>query len=77
MTDTPRSSPDSGWRPIETAPKDGTRVWLYYPDAYKDDRQVVGWYDRDIRDGDRWVDHADAMEFSEPTHWMPRPEPPQ
>ena len=64
------------WQPIETGPRDGTRVWLFYPDAHKDDRQVVGWFDRDQVDGDRWMDHADCREFIEPSHWRPLPPPP-
>lgn len=65
------------WQPIETAPKDGTRLWLFYPDARADDQQVVGWFVDDLRNGPRWIDHADCREFDEPTHWMPLPDPPR
>lgn len=64
------------WRPIETAPKDGSPMWLYYPEAYKNDRQVVGWWVDDIREP-RWMDHCDAHDFIQPTHWQPLPEPPK
>lgn len=73
-------SPPAGmsapWQDISTAPKDGTRVLLFYPSVYEDDQQAVGWYERDLRDGPRWMDHADAKDYEQPTHWMPRPAPP-
>jgi len=38
------------WQPIETAPRDGTRILLYcaYTDAPDDERTRVGWWN--------WVD---------------------
>jgi Protein of unknown function (DUF551) len=59
----------STWQPIETAPKDGTRIlitsnWTDY--ANKPLGCEVGRWD-----GFQWV----ACE-KEPTHWMPLPEPP-
>lgn len=63
----------TGWRPIETAPRDGTDVMLYA----NHDCYIAAWYD------DAW--HADftvlakmpfEQEAGEPTHWMPLPEPP-
>lgn len=60
----------SRWRPIETAPKDGARVWVYV--AAREGLpsfQTVCWY------------HPDADELREVTHWRPPPppdvEPPQ
>lgn len=64
----------SDWRTIDSAPKDGTRLWLFWPDACEDDRQTVGWWRTGVH-GDYWMDHADS-ERENPTHWMPLPEPP-
>lgn len=66
------------WKPIETAPKDGTIVLL----GWDDDCHIpsVGcfnvnkglWYcDRQWR----WEDGH--MKECPPTHWMPLPEPPK
>jgi hypothetical protein len=60
------------WRPIETAPKDGTRLWLYWPKAFLDDRQCVGWWVDDPHEGGRWVDSAD-QQFDPPSHWRELP----
>lgn len=77
----------SEWRPIETAPQDGTEIlaiyaneWMGRPDG---DYSIVRWE----RKG--WVAQADSQraiaaqgdtytEYVEPfvTHWMPLPEPP-
>ena len=67
------------WQPIETAPKDGTKVWLFIPSD--EPQQVVGLFDT-------WGDHswwayADRVlqditgEAGTPTHWMPLPAPPE
>jgi hypothetical protein len=65
-----------GWRPIdESTPKDGTRLWLYWPNCAPDDRQSVGWWHEDIR-GAWWMDHADS-ERENPTHWRHLPEAPR
>lgn len=62
------------WMPIETAPKDGTRVLLFFPDSYGD---VVT---EATYDG-RWQvaimpSHGCGCcgdDDPDPTHWMPLP----
>lgn len=51
------------WRPIETAPKDGTDMLLYSFNSQVD----CGWYQ------DGWI-RIDACD--DPTHWLPLPAPP-
>jgi hypothetical protein len=57
------------WQPIDTAPKDGTRILLW-----TEDRVVIGrWYDNALF-GLGW--RHDDGNFTEPdgmTHWMPVP----
>lgn len=62
------------WQPIETAPKDETRIilgrwseWLGSMEAW--DGRWSSW-------GDVWTHKGRTNEMS-PTHWMPLPEPPQ
>jgi hypothetical protein len=64
-----------GWQPIETAPRDGTRLWLYWPDAPRDDRQSVGWWHESIH-GCWWMDHFDT-ERETPSHWRELPPAPE
>jgi hypothetical protein len=73
------------WKPIESAPKDGTVVLLFLPDCnrkinigqFRDTGDVE--YGKVIRERKYWmVDGwftvgADPV----PTHWMPLPEPPK
>jgi hypothetical protein len=78
----------SDWQPIETAPKDGRDVLLFWCDEYGPDTiQVYAcghW--REFGDGSRgWIGesfHASEKCFwtrllgEHPTHWMPLPDPP-
>lgn len=64
---------ETGWRPIETAPKDGTNILLAHPSAVFDgywDELSRGWVD-DVTDL-----YEDKITY-EPTHWMPLPPPPE
>lgn len=66
------------WRPIETAPKNGTRVLLAFPHVH---RPIEAWFDPCT---ERW--YGIGVELSEkgsfpgigsfPTHWMPLPQVP-
>ncbi len=67
----------SGWRPIETAPRDGSKMLLFFPGPYPDELEdgvvtgrflAPGWWLSAI-----W---ASSMAHKRPTHWMPLPEPP-
>jgi hypothetical protein len=60
------------WQPIETAPKDGTPVLGFLPQAY----QGKGGYEVvlfDPSDGKWWIGCAFWVQ---PSHWMPLPTPP-
>lgn len=70
------------WQPIETAPKDGTRILLLGKEygepkvsigAYQDNKV---WSDESSTtdDGYGWYGHDNWSPT--PTHWMPLPEPP-
>jgi hypothetical protein len=68
----------SKWQPIETAPKDGTRILAFFPqeiDSYKILTVLFTWR--------QWYlcpDGAYDFEFEiagDPTHWMPLPNPPK
>ncbi len=66
------------WRPIETAPKDGTQLWLFEGGTSR--KTWRGWYDKD--EG-QWIWGARADDKTvaflmrlNPTHWMPLPSEP-
>jgi hypothetical protein len=71
------------WQPIETAPKDGTRIlvvdcgfvqiarWDEEFDNYNDRQGVPAWATFACDDG-FYSEYAEN-----PTHWMPLPEPPR
>jgi hypothetical protein len=74
------------WEPIETAPKDGTRVLLYYPNYPQ--KEWVGRYFKNetynfgnlVRKSEGWHTGADRLATMvgecEPSHWVPLPSPP-
>jgi hypothetical protein len=72
------------WQPIETAPKDGTRILIWDDDegGYEIgfwSSNHESWLDNDICDGDPgkyWPGDLLGNTIFEPTHWMPLPEPP-
>ena len=76
------------WQPIETAPKDGTRV-LVCADIWMWDRTIdkevtapqtliAEWRDREWAVDDWNYDCCGCSpETVKPAHWMPLPEPPQ
>ena len=63
----------SKWQPIETAPKDGTRVILN--DSL---HTQIGFYSTALDCGEclGWVNDEGIVSLN-PTHWMPLPEPPK
>jgi hypothetical protein len=74
---------DNEWQPIKTAPRDGTRVWLFDPDT----EECVGSYastDLPQNHPDYWEGWVYAEEIlinhcatdPVPTHWMPIPKRP-
>lgn len=68
----------NGWFPIESAPKDGTRIFLYWASQDSDgtflrDTRVIGWYSDA---GWHIEDHMfpNVIRHKKiPTHWMPLP----
>lgn len=72
------------WRPIETAPKDGTKVLLFYPGPHRGvcvgvfiDRQTFE-YGKLAHRHQYWYTRATLVPADnlQPTHWMPLPAPP-
>jgi hypothetical protein len=79
---------ETEWKPIETAPKDGTEIfiwregWHCAPVAkweYNVDADAYGWtIDEEVYLGqcdEGWLGYVDDDPM--PTHWMPLPAPPK
>lgn len=66
-------SEGSVWRPIETAPKDGTK--FYAPDKHGDLIQVQR-FDNPFGNENTVINNRTGRWWS-PTHWMPLPEGPE
>lgn len=67
------------WQPIETAPKDGTDVFLFFP-LEGLDHEVFATRVIASHRGGHWVFQGRAVrgysDALQPTHWMPLPSPP-
>lgn len=75
------------WQPIDTAPKDGTRILLFFPTFRSMNVQIGSWSHSQHYDNGK-LTHESARWWygstvglwggkeSEPTHWMPIPEGP-
>lgn len=80
----------SEWQPIETAPKDGTPIFIFQPDDHHFGYREVYTCDRSAKtvyfDDKRYAigywrpwggwGNRNRSRVS-PTHWMPLPEPPK
>lgn len=70
----------SDWHPIATAPRDGTPIILWSPDAEPDTPFLGHWRDDpDLPDGGAWWERADDAYpiDADATHWMPLPAAPR
>ena len=61
------------WQPIETAPKDGSEILLYFP--HSEVKVTGGYFDSHPR-GNCWIAGGYMRKSLPPTHWMPRPDDP-
>lgn len=66
----------AGWRPIETAPKDGTKIdlWVYWPEHGESRRATNAYWHEDRLDW--WIDGYCVNQYAhcpKITHWMPLP----
>lgn len=73
-----RDSTSSGWLPIESAPKDGTRILVCEADGWVGE---VSWFESWHGDKSQpgWmIANCDEEygRYAEATHYMPLPEPP-
>ena len=62
------------WKPIATAPKDGSSIW-----AYNNEQGVMRWIEGEGYALWTWADTllSDADPYPEqPTHWIPLPDAP-
>lgn len=78
------------WKPIESAPKDGTWIVAITPESIEDGRpspfvfttrwietKVAYWEQEDADTQKRVIkDESHWADYESPTHWMPLPDPP-
>lgn len=67
--------PKSQWQPMDTAPKDGTRV-LVTGSRYLPVAAFYGVYHPNAKGKPEWRVCPSGHRL-DPTHWMPLPEPPE
>tara|TARA_R110000764_G_scaffold116029_1_gene202950 strand:- start:17863 stop:18231 length:369 start_codon:yes stop_codon:yes gene_type:complete len=73
-----------GWQPIETAPKDGTKVILRFKTDEGKIEVLDGWFRQDGTEyKNKWerisssADSYSYFSFGKITHWMPLPDTPK
>jgi hypothetical protein len=64
-------SPMAAWRPIATAPRDGTVVLVYMPDALEPKVALAQWVEDEWTDA--WREDGCRPIDAEPTRWLPVP----
>ena len=67
----------SKWQPIETAPRDRTRVLVWLPDF---NEVKVAWYSTSTSlwpSDEEYNEDGEGCNVGLPTHWMHLPEPPK
>jgi hypothetical protein len=67
------------WEPIDTAPKDGREVLLYFPDLYRSIQigsKISDQNDKPMSWSGSWPSLHLLEDRPRPTHWMPLPESP-
>lgn len=75
-----RKEQERGWRPIESAPKDGTKIlaWCPHPRITNDDAffhcEIIWW--RPYK-ANPWRTARNDSIPDDPTHWQPLPDPPK
>ena len=56
----------NGWKPIETAPKDGTRIWIW-----NDGGVDIYWYNEsNYQEIPNWI-NKNGWRPIKPTYWQP------
>lgn len=66
----------SAWQPIETAPKDGTRILIFVPDDDDGDCFKVAYYGGHPKQRG-WLARGFWGADDVPSHWQPLPLPPE
>lgn len=59
---------ERGWRSIDTAPKDGTRILLWH--RYRPNSSVIGYWSASHGD---WMSDSGELQRGFITHWQPLP----
>lgn len=66
-----------GWKPIDTAPKDGTYILIYGVESFDGVTKgmcVVQWMEYSDKAG--WIGDQKYCEITDPTYWRPTPKAP-
>jgi len=66
----------SEWKPIESAPKDGSQVIVRFVTDGGDIEVKNAWFGDGWRRVCHWLNHYEYFGNGKVTHWMPLPEPP-